>query len=166
MALRMVERGVRMVQVYFGNFQPWDSHDDIRVHAKLAKQADGPITALIEDLKSRGLFNDTLVVVGTEFGRAPMIQNSGFENIGKGRDHNVHGFTTLLAGGGVKGGMTYGATDDLGVKAIDKPVHVHDLHATILHLMGLDHTKLTYRFSGRDFRLTDVFGNVVKDIIA
>lgn len=166
MALRMVERGVRMVQVYFGNFQPWDSHDDIRVHAKLAKQADGPIAALIHDLKSRGLFDETLIVIGTEFGRAPMIQNSGLENIGKGRDHNVHGFTTLLAGAGVKGGMTYGATDDLGIRAVENPVHVHDLHATILHLLGLDHTKLTHRFSGRDFRLTDVFGNVVKGILA
>jgi hypothetical protein len=166
MALRLVERGVRMVQVYFGNFQPWDSHDDIRVHAKLAQDADGPIAALIDDLKLRGLFEETLVIVGTEFGRTPMIQNSGLERIGKGRDHNVPGWTTLMAGGGVKGGMTYGATDEFGFKAVEKPVHVHDLHATALHLLGIDHTKLTYRHSGRDFRLTDVHGHVVTDILS
>ena len=166
MALRLVEKGVRMVQLYFGNFQPWDSHDDIRVHAKLAQQADGPIAALIEDLKSRGLFGETLVIVGSEFGRTPMVQNSGLEKVCNGRDHNVHGFTTLLAGGGVKGGITYGATDDFGFKALQKRVHVHDLHATVLHLMGLDHTRLTYRYSGRDFRLTDVSGNVVTEILA
>jgi len=166
MALRLVEHGVRMVQVYFGNFQPWDSHDDIRVHAKLAQQADGPIANLIDDLKSRGLFKDTLVIVGSEFGRTPMIQNSGLEKVCNGRDHNVNGFTTLLAGGGVKGGMAYGATDEFGFKAAENKVHVHDLHATILRLMAFDHTKLTYRYSGRDFRLTDVSGNVVHDIIA
>ena len=167
MALRLVEHGVRIVQVYFGNFQPWDSHDDILVHAKLAQQADradrGP------DRRpeiSAGLFDDTLVIVGSEFGRTPMIQNSGLEKVCNGRDHNVHGFTTLLAGGGIKGGIAYGATDDFGFKAVEKPCHVHDLHATILHQMGFDHTKLTYRYSGRDFRLTDVAGNVVKDILA
>jgi uncharacterized protein (DUF1501 family) len=166
MALRLVEHGVRMVQVYFGNFQPWDSHDDIRLHAKLAHAADAPIAALIQDLKARGLFQDTLVIVGSEFGRTPMIQNSGLEKVGNGRDHNVHGFCTLLAGGGVKGGATYGETDDFGFKAAVQRCHVHDLHATILHLMGFDHTRLTYRFSGRDFRLTDVYGNVVKEILA
>jgi hypothetical protein len=166
MALRLVERGVRIVQVYFGNFQPWDSHDDIRVHAKLAQQADGPIAALIDDLKQRGMLHDTLVIVGSEFGRTPMIQNSGLEKVCNGRDHNVHGFTTLLAGGGIKGGVAYGGTDEFGFKAVEKPCHVHDLHATILHLMGFDHTKLTYRYSGRDFRLTDVAGNVVKDVLA
>jgi hypothetical protein len=166
MALRLVERGVRIVQVYFGNFQPWDSHDDIRVHAKLAQQADGPIAALIDDLKQRGMLKDTLVIVGSEFGRTPMIQNSGLEKVCNGRDHNVHGFTTLLAGGGIKGGFAYGGTDEFGFKAVEKPCHVHDLHATILHLMGFDHTKLTYRYSGRDFRLTDVAGNVVKDVLA
>lgn len=166
MALRLVEQGVRMVQVYFGDFQPWDSHDDIMMHARRARDADAPIAALIADLKSRGLFNDTLVVIGSEFGRTPMIQNSGLEKIGRGRDHNIHGFTTLLAGGGVKGGQAYGATDDFGLKAIEKPVHVHDLHATILHLLGLDHKRLTYRYSGRDFRLTDVAGNVITDILA
>src|SRR5437660_2550185 len=166
MALRMAERGVRITQVYFGNFQPWDSHDDIRIHAKLANAADGPIAALIDDLKSRGLFEDTLLIVGSEFGRTPMIQNSGLEKVCNGRDHNVPGYTTLLAGGGVKGGIAYGATDDFGFKSVEKPVHVHDLHATILHVMGFDHTRLTYRYSGRDFRLTDVHGNVIRDILS
>ncbi len=166
MALRLVERGVRMVQVYFGNFQPWDSHDDILVHAKLAGDADRPIAALIDDLKSRGLFEDTLVVIGSEFGRTPMIQNSGLEKLCNGRDHNVHGWTTLLAGGGVKRGFVYGSTDEFGFKALENPVHVHDLQATILHLMGIDHTRLTYRYSGRDYRLTDVAGRVIHDIIA
>lgn len=126
----------------------------------------GPIASLIQDLKSRGLFDETLVIIGSEFGRTPMIQNSGLETIGKGRDHNVLGYSTLLAGGGVKGRMTYGATDDFGLKAVENPVHVHDLHATILHLLGLDHTKLTYRYSGRDFRLTDVAGNVIINILS
>ena len=112
------------------------------------------------------MFKDTLVIVASEFGRTPMIQNSGLERVCNGRDHNVHGFTTLLAGGGVKGGFAYGGTDEFGFKAVEKPCHVHDLHATILHLMGFDHTKLTYRYSGRDFRLTDVAGNVVNDIVA
>ncbi len=165
-ALRLVEKGVRMVQVYFGNFQPWDSHDDIRLHAKLAQAADGPIAALIEDLKARGLFQDTLLIVGSEFGRTPMIQNSGLERVGNGRDHNVHGYCTLLAGGGVRGGIAYGATDEFGFRAAENKVHVHDLHATILHLLGFDHTRLTYRYSGRDFRLTDVSGSVVKPILA
>jgi uncharacterized protein (DUF1501 family) len=166
MALRLAERGVRMVQLYYGDRIPWDSHDDIRVHAKLAHDADGPIAALVQDLKSRGLLDETLVIIGSEFGRTPMIQNSGLERIGRGRDHNSDGFTMLLAGGGVKRGITYGGTDEFGFKAIDKPVHVHDLHATILHLLGLDHTKLTYRYSGRDFRLTDVYGNVVTGLLA
>jgi len=157
---------VRMVQIYFGNGQPWDNHDDIRDHAKLARQADAPIAALIQDLKSRGLLQETLILVGTEFGRTPMIQNSGLEKIGHGRDHNVPGFTVLLAGGGIKGGIAYGATDEFGFKAVEKPVHVHDLHATVLHLLGIDHTRLTYRYSSRDFRLTDVHGNVVHDILA
>jgi hypothetical protein len=165
-ALRLVERGVRMVQVYFGNFQPWDNHDDILIHRRLAQQADKPIASLIDDLKARGLFQDTLLIVSGEFGRTPAVEVSGLVKVQNGRDHNSHGFSTLLAGGGVKGGTVYGATDDFGFKAVDKPVHIHDLHATLLHLMGLDHTKLTYRYSGRDFRLTDVAGNVVKEIIA
>jgi hypothetical protein len=166
LALRMIEKGVRMVQVYYGNGQPWDNHDDIRVHAKLAAKVDGPIAALIEDLKARGLFEETIVMIGSEFGRTPMIQNSGLEKLGCGRDHNVPGFTYLLAGGGFKGGMTYGATDEFGFKAVENKVHVHDLHATVLHQLGFDHTKLTYRHAGRDFRLTDVHGNVVKALVS
>ena len=121
---------------------------------------DRPIAALLGDLKQRGLLEDTLVLWGGEFGRTPTSQGND------GRDHNHHGFTVWMAGGGVKGGMTWGATDEFGFKAVEKPVHVHDLHATMLHLMGLDHEKLTYRYSGRDFRLTDVHGNVVQEIIA
>jgi uncharacterized protein (DUF1501 family) len=164
MALRLVERGVRVVQIYFGHSAPWDSHRDIQVHRKLALQADRPIAALLEDLKARGLLDETLVICGTEFGRTPVVQTS--DNVQNGRDHNSHGFSILLAGGGVRGGMTYGATDDFGFKAVENPVHVHDLHATVLHLLGLNHQKLTYRYSGRDFRLTDVSGRVVKEILA
>jgi hypothetical protein len=165
-ARRLAERGVRMVQVYFGNFQPWDNHDDIQIHRTLAAQADPPIAALLQDLKSRGLLEDTLVIIGGEFGRTPAVEVSGLIKVQNGRDHNNQGFSYVLAGGGVKPGMAYGATDDFGFKAVEKPVHIHDLHATVLHLMGLDHTRLTYRYSGRDFRLTDVAGTVVKDIIA
>jgi hypothetical protein len=166
MALRMVEHGVRMVQIFYGNGQPWDNHDDIRVHAKLAAKVDSPIAALVDDLKARGLFNETLILIGSEFGRTPMIQNSGLEKLGAGRDHNTPGFTVLLAGGGIKGGMAYGATDEFGFKAVEKRTHVHDLHATILHQLGFDHTKLTYRYAGRDFRLTDVHGDVIREILA
>ncbi len=166
MARRLVERGVRMVQVFFGANQPWDDHDDIRGHAASARLSDGPIAALIQDLKASGLLNETLVVIAGEFGRTPMIQNSGQEKVGHGRDHNVYGFTALLAGGGVKGGLTYGATDEFGLRAVENPVHIHDLHATILHLCGLAHTQLTYRYSGRDFRLTDVHGKIVNGILA
>jgi hypothetical protein len=166
MAVRLVEKGVRMVQVYYGNDQPWDNHDDIMIHRKLAHGADAPIAALLQDLKARGLLQDTLVIVGGEFGRTPVMEVSGLVKVQNGRDHNNHGFSMLLAGGGVKGGMTYGATDDFGFKAIENPVHPHDLHATILHLFGYDHTRLTYRYSGRDFRLTDVEGTVIHDILA
>lgn len=166
MALRLVESGVRMVQIYYGNGQPWDNHDDIRVHAKLAQKVDSPIAALVEDLKARGLFDETLIIIGSEFGRTPMIQNSGLEKLGCGRDHNPPAFTVLLAGGGIKGGQTYGATDEFGFKAVENKVHVHDLHATALHLLGFDHTRLTYRHAGRDFRLTDVHGQVVKPLLA
>jgi len=167
MAVRLVERGVRMVQVYYAKGDPWDHHNDIQLHRKNAKDSDQPFAAVIKDLKSRGLFKDTLVVCGSEFGRTPVVEvGGGAGTTQNGRDHNPFGFTMWLAGGGVKGGVTYGATDDFGFKAIEKPVHVHDLHATILHLMGIDHTKLTYRYSGRDFRLTDVSGNVIHDIIA
>ena len=165
-ARRLVERGVRMVQVYFGERQPWDNHQDISKHRGLAQEADQPIAALIKDLKSRGLLAETIVLVGGEFGRTPTVEVAAFHLLHAGRDHNNHGFSMLLAGGGVRGGMTYGNTDDFGFKAEENPVHVHDLHATILHLMGLDHTRLTYRHSGRDFRLTDVSGSVVKQILA
>ena len=166
LARRLVERGVRMVQVYFGNSQPWDSHEDIRSHKGLAGQADPAIASLIEDLKARGMFNDTVVIVSSEFGRTPMIQSAGQLRVNQGRDHNVLGFSTLLAGGGFKGGMTYGATDDFGLRAVEKRVHPHDLQATVLHLLGIDHTRLTYRYSGRDFRLTDVGGQVIRDVLA
>jgi hypothetical protein len=166
MARRLVEKGVRMVQVYFGNFQPWDNHDDIMIHRKLAHDADPAIAALLEDLKVAGLLDETLVIISGEFGRTPVVEVSGLVKVQNGRDHNSHGFSTVLAGGGVKRGYVHGATDEFGFKAVDKPVHIHDLHATALHLMGLDHTKLTYRYSGRDFRLTDVAGNVVHEIVA
>jgi hypothetical protein len=166
MAVRLVQRGVRMVQVYYAKGDPWDAHADIQQHRKNAKDSDQPFAAVIKDLKSRGLFNDTLVVCGSEFGRTPVVEvGGGAGTVQSGRDHNPFGFSMWLAGGGVKGGITYGATDDFGFKVVDKPVHVHDLHATILHLMGIDHTKLTYRYSGRDFRLTDVAGTVLHDII-
>ncbi len=166
MARRLVERGVRMVQVYYGDGQPWDNHDDIQLHRKHAAASDGPIAALLQDLKSTGLLKDTLVIIGGEFGRTPVVEVSGLVKVQNGRDHNSHGFSMVLAGGGVKGGMVHGATDDFGFKAVEKPVHPHDLHATALHLLGFDHTKLTYRYSGRDFRLTDVAGEVVRDILA
>ncbi len=159
-ARRLVESGVRMVQVYYGDGQPWDDHGDIKAHADKAKDVDQPIAALINDLKARDLLKDTLIIWGGEFGRTPVAEN------GNGRDHNHHGFSMWLAGGGVKGGMTYGATDEFGFAAVENKVHVHDLHATILHLMGLDHEKLTFRYSGRDFRLTDVEGRVIDDLLA
>ncbi|MEZ5317324.1 MAG: DUF1501 domain-containing protein [Vicinamibacterales bacterium] len=167
MAVRLVERGVRMVQVYYAKGDPWDHHADIQMHRKNARDSDQPFAAVIKDLKSRGLFDETLVVCGSEFGRTPVVEvGGGAGTVQNGRDHNPFGFTMWLAGGGVKGGMTYGATDDFGFKAVENPVHVHDVHATILHLLGIDHTKLTYRYSGRDFRLTDVAGNVIHDILA
>jgi len=169
MAARLVERGVRMVQVYYAKADPWDHHFDIQLHRKTGRDSDQPFAAVIKDLKSRGLLDETLIVCGSEFGRTPVVEmGSGFMGgqTHNGRDHNPHGFTMWLAGGGVKGGMVYGSTDDFGWKAVDKPVHVHDLHATILYLLGIDHTKLTYRYSGRDFRLTDVAGNVIHDIMA
>ncbi|MBX5495846.1 MAG: DUF1501 domain-containing protein, partial [Bryobacteraceae bacterium] len=159
-ARRLVERGVRMVQVYFGNFQPWDNHDDIELHRPLAARADAPIAALLRDLKASGLLKETIVLIGGEFGRTPAVEIGGLVKVQNGRDHNNHGFTYLVAGGGFKGGMTYGATDDFGFKAVENRVHVHDLHATVLHQLGLDHTKLTYFYSGRNFRLTDVHGEV------
>jgi len=166
MARRMVEKGVRMVQIYFGNSQPWDAHEDIQSHARLARQADPAVAALVADLDERGLLHETLVVVGTEFGRTPAVETSSTTKLHNGRDHNSLGYSILLAGGGVKGGYVHGATDEFGYKAVDKPVHPHDLNATLLHLMGLDHTRLTYCDSGRHFRLTDVHGELVRDILA
>jgi uncharacterized protein (DUF1501 family) len=155
-----------MVQVYFGNGQPWDNHDDIQIHRRLANQSDGPIAALLEDLKASGLLKETVVIIGGEFGRTPAVEVSGLVNVQNGRDHNNHGFSTLVAGGGFKGGITYGATDEFGFKAVEKPIEPFDLHATILRLMGIDHTRLTYRHSGRDYRLTDVGGRVIEEILA
>ncbi len=167
---RLLERGVRFVQVWTGASQPWDSHDDIELnHGRLAKECDQAIGALLKDLKQRGMLDDTLVMWGGEFGRTPAVElptpgsNAGRIN---GRDHNHHGFSMWLAGGGVKGGYVHGATDEFGFKAVEKPVHVHDLHATLLQLLGFDHEKFTYRYAGRDFRLTDVQGTVVREIIA
>ena len=169
MAVRLIEQGVRMVQVYYAKGDPWDHHGDIMKHRVNARHSDQAFAAVIKDLKSRGLFDETLVVCGTEFGRTPVLETGGGGAAGRvtnGRDHNPFGFSVWLAGGGVKGGMTYGSTDDFGFRAVENPVHIHDLHATILHLMGIDHEKLTYNYSGRDFRLTDVAGEVIHDIIA
>lgn len=169
-ARRLLERGVRFVQVWHGAGQPWDSHDDLEVnHRRLAKECDQAIGALLKDLKQRGMLEDTLVVWGGEFGRTPTVEMPApGSNAGKinGRDHNHYGFSMWMAGGGVKGGHVHGATDEFGFKAAQDPVHVHDLHATMLHLLGFDHEKFTFRHAGRDFRLTDVSGNVVKSILA
>ena len=155
-----------MVQVYYGNSQPWDSHEDILVHKRLAYNTDPAVASLVEDLKESGMLQDTIVVLGTEFGRTPAVENGSNTKLHFGRDHNSYGYSIALAGGGIKGGTVYGATDDFGYRAAEKPVHPHDLNATLLHLLGLDHTKLTYRYSGRDFRLTDVHGEVIRDIVA
>src|SRR5438270_5679709 len=164
MTRRLVERGVRFVQVYSGgghNDENWDAHKDVNANHELhCGETDRPIAALLTDLKRRGLLDSTLVVWMGEFGRTPTGQNN------RGRDHSPRGFTTWLAGGGVKGGQVIGATDDFGYAAVKDRVHVHDLHATVLHLLGLDHEKLTYRHTGRDFRLTDVHGRVVAQAIA
>jgi hypothetical protein len=161
LARRLVERGVRCVSVYYGGGQPWDDHKDIR--KKLTERCpdmDRAAAALIRDLKSRGLLDETLIVWGGEFGRTPVSEN------GDGRDHNPYGYTMWLAGGGAKRGLAYGTTDEFGFKAVENRVSIHDLHATILHLLGVDHEKLTFRYAGRDFRLTDVSGEVVRDILA
>ena len=167
-ARRLIERGVRVVQCYHGDVQPWDSHNNIATaHRDLGKQCDGPIAALLTDLHQRGLLEETLIVCGGEFGRTPAVEIPlDSKQKPTGRDHNHHGFTVWLAGGGVKGGMTYGSTDEFGYRAVEDRVHVHDLHATMLHLLGFDHEQLTYRYAGRDFRLTDVYGRVVRDILA
>ncbi|MFM8985006.1 MAG: DUF1501 domain-containing protein [Planctomycetia bacterium] len=169
LARRLVERGVRFVQVWHGTLQPWDSHENIeKEHRKLAAESCQGVTALLTDLKQRGLFDETLVIWGGEFGRTPTVELTRGEKVSPtaGRDHNHHGFTMWLAGGGVRGGMIHGATDDFGFKAVQDRVHIHDLQATVLHLLGIDHQRLTYRHSGRDFRLTDVHGTVVKAILA
>ncbi|MDX2270157.1 MAG: DUF1501 domain-containing protein [Bryobacter sp.] len=167
MAVRLAEKGVRMTQVYYAKGDPWDAHGDIMAHKTNAKNSDQAFAAVIKDLKGRGLWDDTLVVCGSEFGRTPVREvGGGGGSVKRGRDHNPFGFTMWLAGGAIKGGTIYGATDDFGFKAVEKPAHVHDIHATILYLMGIDHTKLTYRYSGRDFRLTDVHGNVIHELIA
>ncbi len=166
-ARRLIERGVRYVQLWHGAGQPWDNHENIRDnHRKLASQLDRPIAALLTDLKQRGLLNETLVLWGGEFGRTPTVELGGDGNPKQGRDHNHWGFTVWLAGGGIKGGTVYGATDAFGFQAQEHRTSVHDLHATMLHTLGLDHEQLTYRYGGRDFRLTDVHGNVITEILA
>jgi hypothetical protein len=162
LARRFAERGVRFVQVTHSDSQvQWDQHSNLKKgHEKNAREVDRPIAGLLTDLKARGLLKDTLVLWGGEFGRTPTAEGAD------GRDHNPEGFTVWLAGGGVKGGFRYGATDDYGYFAVEDKVHVHDLHATLLHLLGLDHERLTYRHAGRDFRLTDVSGRVVHEVLA
>lgn len=161
LARRMVERGVRFVQLYSGDTVGWDAHENVLTnHTRLCRATDRPVAGLLADLQQRGLLEETLVIWGGEFGRMPMSEQ------GTGRDHNPWGYTVWMAGGGVKPGMVYGATDDVGLRAVEKPVHVHDLHATILHLLGFDHTQLTYFHNGRDQRLTEVAGKVVTEIVA
>ena len=161
LARRLIERGVRFVQVYCGAGSEWDAHADIEGnHTKMCLRSDQPSAALIQDLKQRGLLDGTLVIWGGEFGRTPMTEGTS------GRDHNPYGFSMLMAGGGVRGGFTHGTTDEFGQHGLEGRVHVHDFHATILHLLGFDHEKLTYRHNGRDERLTDVKGKVVEEILA
>jgi hypothetical protein len=160
---RLLERGVRFIQVWSGAGQPWDNHDGIaKMHRQLAAEWDRPLAAFLKDLKQRGLLDSTLLIWGGEFGRTPVAELPQLS----GRDHNHYGFSMWLAGGGVRGGYVHGATDEFGFAAAERKVHVHDLHATILHLLGFDHEKLTYRYAGRDFRLTDVHGHVVKELLA
>ncbi|MCO6456756.1 MAG: DUF1501 domain-containing protein [Pirellulaceae bacterium] len=160
---RLLERGVRFVQVWSGAGQPWDNHDNLeKNHRQLAQEWDQPIAALLTDLKQRGMLESTLVLWGGEFGRTPVAERPALN----GRDHNHYGFTCWLAGGGVRGGYAHGATDEFGFRAVEQPTPVHDLHATLLHLLGLDHERLTYRYAGRDFRLTDVAGNVIREVLA
>ena len=160
-ARRLLERGVRYIQLWHGAAQPWDSHANLEAdHRKLSADIDQPIAALLTDLKQRGMLDDTLVIWGGEFGRTPTTQGSN------GRDHNAYGFSMWLAGGGIKGGVVHGATDEFGFQAIANKVHVHDLHATILHLLGFNHEQFTFRYAGRDFRLTDVYGEVIQGVLA
>jgi hypothetical protein len=160
LARRLVERGVRFVQLYSGDVGGWDAHEDVETnHAAMCARTDRPVAGLLADLKRRGLFDSTLVIWGGEFGRMPMSEQ------GKGRDHNPHGFSVWMAGAGIKGGTVHGATDAVGLRAESDRVHVHDLHATILHLLGIDHTRLTFLHNGRDDRLTDTAGEVVRSIL-
>ncbi|MCG8649113.1 MAG: DUF1501 domain-containing protein, partial [Pirellulales bacterium] len=165
LARRLVERGVRVVQTWHGNLQPWDSHSNIKeTHRKVANECDQGLAALITDLKQRGLLDETLILCSGEFGRTPSVemhQNGAGSALG--RDHNHWGFSLWMAGGGVRAGTTYGATDEFGFRAVENRVSVHDLHATMLHLLGFDHERLTYRYAGRDFRLTDVHGRVIRE---
>jgi arylsulfatase A-like enzyme len=165
-ARRLVERGVRFVQIYSGgmeNQRSWDGHKDIKGnHSQFAGETDQPVAALLTDLEQRGLLDDTLVIWGGEFGRLPIAQTGEKP----GRDHNPHAFTFWLAGGGAKGGVSHGETDEIGHRAAVDRVHVNDLHATILHLLGIDHEKLTYRLQGRDYRLTDLGGKVITSVVA
>jgi uncharacterized protein (DUF1501 family) len=164
LARRLLEKGVRVVQVWHGSGQPWDSHEEVeKNHRRLAQQCDAPIAALLRDLKQRGMLDDTLVMCGGEFGRTPTVELPAGNN---GRDHNPYGFSMWLAGAGVKGGHVHGATDDFGFAAVENRIHVHDLHATLLYLLGFDHEQFTYRHAGRDFRLTDVHGRVVREILS
>jgi uncharacterized protein (DUF1501 family) len=161
LARRLVERGVRFVQLYSGDVNGWDAHEDVEEnHTRMARRTDKPIAGLLIDLKARGLLDDTLVIWGGEFGRMPMSEQ------GRGRDHNPHGFCMWMAGAGVRGGFAYGATDEVGLRAAVDPLHVHDLHATILHLIGIDHTRLTFPHNGRQERLTDTAGKVIHQILA
>ncbi len=166
-ARRLVERGVRYVQLWHGAGQPWDNHDKIEEnHRRLANEIDQPIAALLTDLKQRGMLDETLILWGGEFGRTPSVELEGGGKSKLGRDHNHYGFTVWMAGGGIKGGTVHGATDEFGFRAEQDRTSVHDLHATMLHTLGLDHEKLTYRYGGRDFRLTDVHGRVLTEILA
>src|SRR5258708_4156294 len=162
-ARRLLEKGVRFVQVWHGG---WDHPNNLEAGlSKKAEECDKPIAALLTDLKQRGMLSDTLVLWGGEFGRSPTADGNAAGNT-PGRNHNNKAFSVWMAGGGVKGGLIHGATDEFGARAIENKVHIHDLHATVLWLLGFDHTKLTYRYNGRDFRLTDVYGNVVKEVMA
>ncbi len=167
-ARRLVERGVRFVQTWHGAGQPWDSHSNIKAsHRKVANECDQGLAALIMDLKQRGLLERTLILCTGEFGRTPSVEmGQNGSGASQGRDHNHWGFSLWLAGGGIKGGTVYGATDEFGFRAVENPVSIHDLHATMLHLLGFDHERFTYRYAGRDFRLTDVHGRVVRDVVA
>jgi hypothetical protein len=161
-ARRLAERGVRFVELIdSGSSGNWDAHGDMQTCVPLAKNIDQPIAGLLKDLKSRGLLKDTLVVWTTEFGRTPFNAQAD----AKGREHHARAYSSWLAGGGVKGGVTYGQTDDYGIEIASNPMHIHDFHATILYLLGIDHTRLTFRHAGRDFRLTDVAGQVIKEIV-